>query len=156
MVVSVFISLVMRLGLSIFVCPSPLFLGIWVLMIALFSSLIIGIITYSWLGIFIYIIYVGGLLVMFSYFVALRPNQVYRGQRLLGLLGVVFLSSLVVVFRVDLKVGGCLTEFWGSRIIYFFQSNLFLFVVIGVRLFIVIVRVVKLCGCYVAPLRRFK
>ena len=95
-------------------------------------------------------------MVIFAYFVALRPNRVYGGQRLLVLWGITFLRSLIVVLVIGVKIGGVGGEYWGRSIIYFFQYNLFLFIVIGVRLFIAIVAVVKLCGCYVAPLRRFK
>lgn len=98
----------------------------------------------------------GGLLVIFSYFVALRSNQVYRGERILILLGVALASALISIFRISLKTGGYIGEYYGRRIVYFFHYNLFLFVVIGVRLFIAMVAVVKLCGCYVAPLRGFK
>lgn len=63
------------LAFSIILAASPLFLGLWVLFLALSLSLVLTVLSYSWLGLFIFLIYVGGLLVMFAYFVALAPNH---------------------------------------------------------------------------------
>lgn len=70
------ISLVLiSMALSILFAEAPLTLGLWLILITLFSCTAMATITTKWFAIVLFLIYVGGLLVMFSYFSAISPNQ---------------------------------------------------------------------------------
>lgn len=53
----------------------PLTLGITIFIIALTSLILICIISTTWLALSFFLIYIGGILVLFAYFLAILPNQ---------------------------------------------------------------------------------
>nr|QNV49094.1 NADH dehydrogenase subunit 6 [Isara chinensis] len=55
----------------------PLSLGLFVMISTLFMCLISGMVLSSWYGYILFLIYVGGLLVMFAYVAALSPNILF-------------------------------------------------------------------------------
>jgi NADH:ubiquinone oxidoreductase subunit 6 (subunit J) len=67
--------IVITISISVVAAPSPLILGISILNIALLIATIYSTLLSSWLAFLIYLIYVGGILVIFSYFLAITPNQ---------------------------------------------------------------------------------
>jgi len=68
-------SMIVTLFISCITSLSPINLGILVLLVALFVAAAVGIISTGWFGLITFIIYVGGILVIFAYFAALQPNQ---------------------------------------------------------------------------------
>jgi hypothetical protein len=67
--------IIITISISIISSPSPLIMGVSILNIALLIASIYSTIISSWLAFLIYLIYVGGILVIFSYFLAITPNQ---------------------------------------------------------------------------------
>ena len=54
---------------------SPLSSGLLILLIAISLATLYALLISSWFAFLIFLIYIGGILVIFSYFVALTPNQ---------------------------------------------------------------------------------
>lgn len=75
MLLTITASIILTLTILLFSAPSPLPLGVLLLLLTLFASLLIASFTLSWFGFILFLIYVGGLLVMFAYFTALCPNH---------------------------------------------------------------------------------
>lgn len=63
------------LTFSIYLASSPIVLGVNILMMALLLSCTFACLMRSWFAFLIFLIYVGGILVLFAYFLALGPNQ---------------------------------------------------------------------------------
>nr|ARK18745.1 NADH dehydrogenase subunit 6 [Varioconus guinaicus] len=57
----------------------PLSLGLVIMISTLFMCLVSGMTTSAWYGYILFLIYVGGLLVMFAYVAALSPNVLFGG-----------------------------------------------------------------------------
>jgi len=68
-------SIIITLFISCLSALSPINLGALVLTIALFVAAALSVISTGWFGLITFIIYVGGMLVIFAYFAALQPNQ---------------------------------------------------------------------------------
>nr|YP_010578801.1 NADH dehydrogenase subunit 6 [Sternaspis sendalli]UZP47201.1 NADH dehydrogenase subunit 6 [Sternaspis sendalli] len=68
---SITLSIILILPLS----TSPLILGALIWLLALLTALLTAFIHSSWFGFIIFLIYIGGMLVMFAYFSAVAPNQ---------------------------------------------------------------------------------
>lgn len=76
-------SLLISLGLSrVFLFPlinQPLSLGLAIIASTIFICLLTGIFLSSWYGFILFLIYVGGLLVIFAYVATLSPNTLFGG-----------------------------------------------------------------------------
>nr|ATZ70297.1 NADH dehydrogenase subunit 6 [Conus vulcanus] len=57
----------------------PLSLGLVIMILTLFMCLVSSMTTSAWYGYILFLIYVGGLLVMFAYVAALSPNVLFGG-----------------------------------------------------------------------------
>lgn len=113
-------------------------MGVLVLSMSLLVSVIL-IKLRRWFGLILFIIYVGGILVIFAYFLALCPNVVIRLGPMVGV-------SLLVALMMG-------RSFFFSHVSssveigdVYLKSNFITYLVLGVCLFLAIVRVVKVSG----------
>nr|QYK91400.1 NADH dehydrogenase subunit 6 [Haemadipsa tianmushana] len=67
--------LIFGLSMNLFIISSPVMMLLVILFNSLLLSLIIAFNLSSWYAFLMFLIYIGGMLVMFSYFVAISPNQ---------------------------------------------------------------------------------
>lgn len=65
----------LSLNLVILISFSPIVLGIKILLLSLSFAILLSTIISSWLPIATFLIYVGGLIVIFAYFLAIQPNH---------------------------------------------------------------------------------
>nr|AVW86230.1 NADH dehydrogenase subunit 6 [Pholoe pallida] len=149
-------SLTVSLSLSIILSTSPLTIGFWVLLLALSLAATISSIISPWFGLVIFLIYIGGMLVMFAYFAALTPNQPHEMMKMLFMLlftmgslmiPSVIMSNLSQTFPLYLSSKTALT------ILSPWSSSTFILVVI--ILFFILVSVVKVTDIFMGPLRPF-
>uniref|UniRef100_UPI0031F41919 NADH dehydrogenase subunit 6 n=1 Tax=Loimia medusa TaxID=167822 RepID=UPI0031F41919 len=75
MLYSLIMSMAMAFAFTLPLMFTPVTLGVWIFLLALMTASLVTFFTSSWFGLILFIIYVGGMLVMFSYFVATAPNQ---------------------------------------------------------------------------------
>nr|YP_009738990.1 NADH dehydrogenase subunit 6 [Koreoleptoxis nodifila]QIC19430.1 NADH dehydrogenase subunit 6 [Koreoleptoxis nodifila] len=77
-------SIILSLALcSVFLFPlmaQPLSLGLSIMLSTMFLCILIAMYLSSWYGYILFLIYVGGLLVMFAYVAALSPNILFSGM----------------------------------------------------------------------------
>ena len=140
------ISLFLLLGLIfissiIILARNPLSIGVLILLMSLFLTIIISRLISSWLGFLIFLIYVRGILVLFSYFVALEPNQY---------VSLSFLSSPVAIIIITLVV---MSVYGYQPVIIirrkflvniYTQSSAFILIILALVLLFTMVVVVKL------------
>lgn len=146
--------MVLLCGVSLFLCFivlsvwESLYIGLILGILAVFVSLILGTTVRRVVGYFVFLIYIGGLMVLFGYVLRVFPNQyfafgflpgkfLFRGAAVLTFVGLRFKRGL------GLKLGSFL-GFWGSAIIYLF---------IGGFLLYILILVVSLCKKRHLPLR---
>ena len=75
MILSIIIISLTATTFTAIMAINPLTLGLLILLLALLLSIIFSISISSWVALLIFLIYIGGILVIFSYFVAITPNQ---------------------------------------------------------------------------------
>nr|AWH98395.1 NADH dehydrogenase subunit 6 [Conus tabidus] len=73
------ISLTFSTLLILPMMSQPLSLGLVIMVSTLFMCLVSGMTVSAWYGYILFLIYVGGLLVMFAYVAALSPNVLFGG-----------------------------------------------------------------------------
>ena len=155
MFLSLFIRLIFAFTSTMFLASSPLILGLWVVFLALWIAIFISISLTSWLGLIIFIIYVGGLLVIFAYFVALTPNLLIEGATILWSTLSSLLGTLFFFIFIPISFYGLMSTTSNFPLNFLLSINAFTVVVIAVVLFLALVAVVKLCANFSAPLRPF-
>jgi len=146
----------LTLGFSLILASSPLFLGLWILFLALSLSLLLGTLTSSWLGLFMFLIYVGGLLVMFAYFVALAPNQLIEGKTILSLSILSYLTLTPLFFTNTLALNSTFRASHQSSLTALLSSsNTLIYIFLALILFFALVAVVKIRAVTSGPLRPY-
>lgn len=150
---SFFILICLSLGISIVIIESPIIIGLWILTLRINISLICMFYRRRWFGYIIFIIYVGGILVMFSYFRAIQPNQYIRINKRISFFFLVIINLpargyivLVDIFKV--------TEI--NIFSLFIENNIWFFFLLALVLFLALVSVVKITISGRGPLRPFK
>ena len=147
-----FTIITLSLGVSIISARSPIVLGFWILILSILASVLCSSIFFRWFGFIIFLIYIGGMLVMFSYFVAIQPNQ---------RINIITPSFYFFLAFSNLPINICpavidlfnLNNWWITSM--FYVSNISILVILGFILFLALVSVVKITIINVAPLRPF-
>lgn len=145
--------IVLSLGITIIITNNPIILGIWILVICLIISLLIGLIFFSWYGFIIFLIYIGGILVIFSYFSAIQPNQYYNVSKPIYWF-LLTLFNLPINLYIGLYDNFSILDWWISCIFYI--NNIRILIVLGFVLFLALISVVKITFINIGPLRPYK
>jgi hypothetical protein len=154
-------SLFLALSLSLIICASPLTIGLWILLIALCSSWFIGTIFSSWFAIIIFLIYVGGILVIFAYFTALTPNQPIDMLVISSALLVswfLIITPIIISYHFispNLTTSIISFSILTSTSILYSPINSLLLLTMATILFLILVAVVKIANITNGPLRPF-
>uniref|UniRef100_A0A0S2N0K5 NADH dehydrogenase subunit 6 n=1 Tax=Eurythoe complanata TaxID=167815 RepID=A0A0S2N0K5_EURCO len=154
----VFMGLTTSLAFVLSAAITPLTLGVWILLFAFTIALTASNLISSWFGLIIFLIYVGGLLVMFAYFSAVTPNQ----QLELSPLFLISSATLALILtNTDLfytnNMFNSLTLTYSAppTTNILFSSNIFIYLSLGAILFLALVAVVKVSRLSAGPLRPF-
>lgn len=142
----------------------PLSLGLSIIVSSLFLCTLTALTLSSWYAYILFLIYVGGLLVMFAYVAALSPNVLFSGGGPLalfvsasGLLFVLFfVSPLPDLPRLRLAQTASLfkgLKTSGTQLVC--EGSAFILIGLGLILLINLVAVVKICYYQHASLRPF-
>lgn len=146
-IVSIFpVALMLALPLS----SNPLSLGIWVLIIAFSCAVVFRLRISSWVAIITFLVYVGGMMVIFSYFAALTPNYRLDIKSIVVFFGVVYLVIIPIFINPAAAIRNS-----SLRFLFSWESISFLFF-LGLLLFFTLVAVVKLRRMPSGPLRPFR
>lgn len=151
------ISLFYATVLALLFSPSPIALGALILFLALQLSLIFSLFSSSWFALLLFLIYVGGLLVIFSYFIALCPNlPIPTNSPLLTFFLTFIICELLLLlsppslnpYPIAPQLSPTITSLLAS-------DNLPLLLFLALILFFALILVVKLSSRTSGPLRPF-
>lgn len=149
-------SFILSITLTIILANSPLTLGLWILIIALIISFNIGFNISSWFAFIIFLIYIGGILVIFAYFSALSPNQPLEIAKITAALAfsLIILSLFSITF---LKIDPSFSRITltSSIDLIFFPQNIPILLFLAAVLFFILVAVVKIASINTGALRHF-
>jgi NADH-ubiquinone oxidoreductase chain 6 len=164
------VRIILRLALCrVFLFPliiQPLRLGLAIILSTIFLCILVAIYLSSWYGYILFLIYVGGLLVMFAYVAALSPNTLFaRPGPFLLLLRTQVVVPVILFNSIFLDIND-LSFFVGQRELITntkilgveLVSPTFISVLLGlgIILFINLVVVVKICYYQHGTLRPHK
>ena len=147
------------IALSFPIALTPSNAAIWILFIAFMLTVNFAINYRSWISLIIFLIYIGGILVIFSYFSALSPNSIIPNYTLIFsslysfiIISTTFLFSKIHIINFSWNAAPSHSILISS--IYFPRTSLILLIT-ALILFFTIVRVVKISKRNMGPLRPF-
>lgn len=157
MTISICIASLISLSSSLIFAESPLTLGLWLVIIALNISLFTTVLASKWFGIILFLVYVGGLLVIFAYFCAISPNQLndVKTMSTTFAMSMVPISSMLVVMHSPSvsNMKWSASSLIQSSILTI--NNSIPLVAAAIVLFFTIVIVIKIAPNHQGPLRPF-
>lgn len=148
-----------RLAITLPITTTPITIGVWILIFATLSAAIVAILSTSWFGLILFIIYVGGLLVIFSYFSAVSPNQQIKMSSALLVAALTLITVLLVSFQHTSSLPhSAITHFVAqpNLTLLFSELNLPILLFLALLLLLAMIVVVKLAQRSEGPLRPFK
>lgn len=160
----VFISLSISISLILPIIAQPLRLGLIIIISTLFLCFIRAIILSPWYGYILFLIYVGGLLVIFAYVSALSPNTLFsRFTPILYLFFIISVWILIFIYQpiIDSNILLFLNNYVESKNIKILGSEIvsphIISVLLGLGLILLVnlIAVVKICYYQYATIRPF-
>jgi NADH-ubiquinone oxidoreductase chain 6 len=147
------ISLILPLIFLIAITDTPIIIGITILTLALSFACLFAYTIRSWYAFIIFLIYVGGILIMFSYFISLTPNNRSNYLPKLKLFLFTYLASLLsLIYSNNIYIN----TNYSFNVFYLYKINYFpvLLFMILILLFIIII-VIKIISQTKGPIRPF-
>lgn len=147
-----------RFALTMPLTFSPLVLGLWVLTTATILAAFVAIRCSRWFGLILFLIYVGGILVIFSYFAAISPNQqVPISLLILALLSTFLILSTILFSQTTFFQFASYTASASQTIItYLYTPHIApILVALACLLLLALILVVKIARRSEGPLRPF-
>ena len=155
LVLFVLSSVVVSLSLGLVFVNSLVIFGIVCLLLVFFLCNLAGFLISSWVGLITFLVYIGGLIVIFGYFLAICPNQLIEFQ---GFRYWVAVAGLVI--RLLCNYGKPVFTGWldaGLSVEIFFRGGgVVVLAIVGCVLFVTLVAVVKVVERRRGPLRPFR
>nr|WRW51314.1 NADH dehydrogenase subunit 6 [Micropodarke fujianensis] len=145
--------LTISISLALLNAFTPLALGFWVMMLSLSIALTTSMNCFSWFGFMIFLIYVGGMLVMFAYFVAIQPNQ--QLDLTISMSSVLFTTFLLMLLMPFTQMSNLwsIAPTWITTMLN--MMNLITLTILALTLFLAMLSVVKISSAFMGPLRPF-
>lgn len=149
------IRIAISLSTTILTCINPFSIAITILLIALTISGLYATLFSSWLRFLLFLIYVGGILVIFSYFLAIIPNQ-HQFNRYLAIIPLlsIIIFTLFSSIIVDTWTPS-IPNYTSLTTIIFNSYNLSILILLVLILLFTIIVVIKACKIEKGPLRSF-
>lgn len=149
-----FILISSALSFSLFIASTPLSLGLYILLLALSIAGFIRLSLHSWVRFLLFLIYIGGLLVIFAYFAAIQPNQPIEMAKIISTLAA---AILIIDFPIDHinLTPITLNQQTPSLDIIYSTLNIPVLILLALVLFLALVAVVKISQNFQGPLRPF-
>merc|ERR1712002_554994 len=133
----------------------PLSLGFMLMLLTFCVRSLISLLTFSWYGYLLFLVYIGGLLVIFIYVISLIPNLIFLSRKVFIYFVIIFMNFILLNFfafkdfiRVEIK-SFCLLDYSNMRIgggrIIIIYDNFVCYLLLAVILLFVLISVVKIC-----------
>nr|YP_009307964.1 NADH dehydrogenase subunit 6 [Typosyllis antoni]AOR87149.1 NADH dehydrogenase subunit 6 [Typosyllis antoni] len=147
--------IILSMSMTLSMIPNPLPLGMYILSMSLIMTMLMCLTTSSWMAMSVFLIYIGGLLILFSYFLSIQPNQFTT-------ISTFTLTSLILLLMFKAST----TKFYLPQMMSFnshtlsipfmmFSKNLPFIIIITSILLMILIVVVKITISKSGPLRPF-
>ena len=155
MLLILLIALRTAIILSTLLTLNPATLRIWLIISAATLSVSMGISSISWFGLILFLIYIGGILVIFSYFVVIQPNQHLEIKTLI----ITTILTIFILSRFFINQPKTLYSIFTLKsappFLLILPNSLIILLILAIVLFLALVAAVKITKLHEGPLRPF-
>jgi NADH-ubiquinone oxidoreductase chain 6 len=152
---TVLILILSSLAINTFIIINPLSIGISILLIALRVAILFSYTLSSWIAFLIFLIYIRGILVIFSYFVSLTPNQTINILYLILIIALTYIILTTLSYLTNIQ-SQSLSSYLTQSNTFYLKSNTPILLLLALILLITIIIVVKLTINTKGPIRPFR
>nr|YP_009245126.1 NADH dehydrogenase subunit 6 [Amynthas jiriensis]AMR74064.1 NADH dehydrogenase subunit 6 [Amynthas jiriensis] len=154
MILMMYLILMTTSTMMLYLSTTPIMLGINILIMALLLSMALASSMSSWYAFLVFLIYVGGMLVMFAYFLALAPNQQMptKSNAVYLLMTLTILPGVAVITDTKMFIS---KETYQDNTYLYSTSTAPILILLALILLLTMVIVVKLTNRSGGPLRPF-
>lgn len=144
------IIFIITLSWSILLRNNPITLSMIILSIAVCSSTLIRLLLSSWYAIVLFLIYIGGIIVIFSYFVSFSSNDSiwYKRKIQFIIIPLIIYKSLNIQRLIPINSNTQINKLYLS-------SNIVIIVLITLILLLIIIIIIKIVKTNNGPLRGY-
>nr|BDQ43919.1 NADH dehydrogenase subunit 6 [Metaphire sieboldi] len=154
MILMMYLILMSTSTMMLYLSTTPIMLGINILAMALLLSATLATSMSSWYAFLVFLIYVGGMLVMFAYFLALTPNQQMPTTSNIFYMLMTLFTLTTVATLTNMKI--FIPQEYNQDTPYLYAlSTAPMLIVLALILLLTMVIVVKLTNRSKGPLRPF-
>nr|YP_009307944.1 NADH dehydrogenase subunit 6 [Eusyllis blomstrandi]AOR87117.1 NADH dehydrogenase subunit 6 [Eusyllis blomstrandi] len=146
--------IMLSMTLCLIFAVSPLSLGIWIIIITLMAGVTLSFFMLSWYPLLVFLIYVGGLLVMFAYFVAIQPNQQLGFFKMMMTTMISYSYLTIILYNKTFTPSFFLMSFYNISMVMM-SVNFYIITLLALMLFMLLIVVTKITTMNKAPLRPF-
>nr|YP_009020901.1 NADH dehydrogenase subunit 6 [Metaphire vulgaris]AHM23783.1 NADH dehydrogenase subunit 6 [Metaphire vulgaris] len=154
MMLMMYLILMVTSTMMLYLSTTPIMLGINILAMALLLSATLATSMSSWYAFLVFLIYVGGMLVMFAYFLALTPNQQMPTTSNAVYMAMTLTTLVLVAGVTDTKVF-ISQEMWHDNMYLYSMNTTPILIMLALILLFTMIIVVKLTNRSGGPLRPF-
>nr|YP_009244915.1 NADH dehydrogenase subunit 6 [Amynthas triastriatus]AMO27039.1 NADH dehydrogenase subunit 6 [Amynthas triastriatus] len=154
MMLMMYLILMTTSTMMLYLSTTPIMLGINILAMALLLSATLAASMSSWYAFLVFLIYVGGMLVMFAYFLALTPNQQMPTSSNIAYMSVTLITLATVAVVTETKIFFPQEMYQDTAYLYTLNTSLII-ILLALILLLTMVIVVKLTTRSKGPLRPF-
>ena len=149
-IISLIITIIIIIAWFTLLLNNPINLTITILIIAILTSLTYRSTISSWFRLILFLIYIGGIIIIFSYFISLNSNDSIFIKSKLYLI----LIPIILIKRYNLHI--CPPIFYRSQVhVIYLTKNIPILLFIRIILLLIIVIVIKIVKINNGPLRGF-
>ena len=157
MLIHFIITFISAIALTLPLIHTPLHLGSITLLLAILSALLLSASFPSWFGYILVLIYIGGILIIFIYFIVITPNQYINTRPLKSTLFSLLILTILINSYSFLPFNiFSVSSFQKLIPAFFFPSQGPLLLIVITILFISLIIVVKISTPNKGPFRPFK
>jgi len=156
MIITIIISLIITSTLILRIIQKVITIGILLMFTALIIAGLIAMLLGSWYSFILFLIYITGLLVIFAYLIAIRPNSYQSAPRCIFATCIwIFITSIVINNSITLNINKPSISIEKIISNIFAHNNTRVYWFIAIILLLALLIVVSLCYKSPNPLRIF-
>nr|YP_009471365.1 NADH dehydrogenase subunit 6 [Marphysa tamurai]AVG72588.1 NADH dehydrogenase subunit 6 [Marphysa tamurai] len=155
MMLTLFITMSVVMTTTILLASNPATLSIWLIITASLMATTIALPSTSWFALILFLIYIGGMLVMFSYFVVIQPNQHLEMKKMI--LATSLSTSVLFLPHLNMAIPTFTTSSLNNMepFLLLLPNSFIVFLLLASILFLILIAVVKISKIQDGPLRPF-